>query len=388
MESSYLRSGVFLSPYHNYDENPTLSLERDLELLELLDRLNYHEAWIGEHHTGGFEIIASPELFIAVAAHRTRHIRLGTGVVSLPYHNPFILAGRMVQLDHMTRGRAMFGIGPGAHVHDALKMGIAPGDQRRMMNEALDVLVPLLHGKTVTRKADWFNLIDAQLQLRCYSRPTIELAVAAARSPVGALAAGKYGIGMLSRGANDPLSKQRLANNWTLYEESARANAQVSNRNNWRVIGMFHVAETREQARENVRFGLPAFARYVRDVATLPIIPPEVADPCAWLIESGSGCIGTPDDAISFIEGLISSSGGFGVLCEMAHNWADWQATTRHYELMARFVHPHFQKACDGLRGSYDFAARHQREFTAQATAAIQNEIDRRAATPKDPQAE
>ena len=114
MDDLYLRSGIFLAPFHNHDENPTLSIERDLELLEHLDRLNYHEAWIGEHHSGGFELIACPEMFIAAAAQRTRHIRLGTGVVSLPYHNPFMLADRMVQLDHMTRGRAMFGVGPGA----------------------------------------------------------------------------------------------------------------------------------------------------------------------------------------------------------------------------------------------------------------------------------
>ena len=90
MSHRYLRSGIFLAPFHDLDENPTLAIERDMELLEHLDRLNYHEAWIGEHHSGGFEIIACPEMFIAAAAERTRHIRLGTGVVSLPYHNPFI----------------------------------------------------------------------------------------------------------------------------------------------------------------------------------------------------------------------------------------------------------------------------------------------------------
>ena len=88
MQDRYLRTGIFLAPFHALDENPTLAIERDMELVEHLDRLNYHEAWIGEHHSGGFEIIACPEMFIAAAAQRTRHIRLGTGVVSLPYHHP------------------------------------------------------------------------------------------------------------------------------------------------------------------------------------------------------------------------------------------------------------------------------------------------------------
>src|SRR5881227_2849060 len=168
---SYLRSGIFLAPFHNLPENPTLAMERDMELLQHIDKLNYHEAWIGEHHSGGFEIIASPEMFIAAAAERTRHIRLGTGVASLPYHNPFMLASRMVQLDHMTRGRAMFGVGPGALVYDAYKIGVPAADQRRMMNEALDVIVALFKGETVNRDSDWFKLRDANLQLAPYTKP-------------------------------------------------------------------------------------------------------------------------------------------------------------------------------------------------------------------------
>ena len=309
MSDPYLKSGIFLAPFHNHDENPTLSMERDLELLEHLDRLNYHEAWIGEHHSGGFELIACPEMFIAAAAQRTRHIRLGTGVVSLPYHNPFMLADRMVQLDHMTRGRAMFGVGPGALVHDALKIGIDPGDQRQMMNEAFEVIYDLLHGKTVNQKTDWFNLTDAQLQLRPYTRPTMELAVAAARSPSGSLLSGKYGVGMLSIGGTSPMAMEAHTRNWGLYEEPARANGHVPDRKNWRIVGLFHIAETREQARKNAEFGVQAFANYFRDVATFPIIPPEVPNPVDWLIESGTGCIGTPDDAIAYIERLMAGLG-------------------------------------------------------------------------------
>src|SRR5712691_516767 len=113
MSEINLRHGIFLPPFHPNEENPTQCLERDLELIEWLDRLGFHEAWIGEHHSAGYEIISSPDIFIAFAAERTRHISLGTGVVSLPYHHPMMIADRIVQLDHMTRGRIMFGAGPG-----------------------------------------------------------------------------------------------------------------------------------------------------------------------------------------------------------------------------------------------------------------------------------
>jgi limonene 1,2-monooxygenase len=222
-------------------------------------------------------------------------------------------------------------------------------------------------------------LTEAQLQLRPYTRPTMELAVAAARSPSGSLLSGQYGVGMLSIGGTSPMALEAHTRNWGLYEETARANGHVADRKNWRVVGMFHIAETREQARKNVQFGVQAFANYFRDVATFPIIPPDVPDPYAWLVETGTGCIGTPDDAIAYIERLIEGSGGFGVLCELAQNWADWEATKRHYELMARFVHPHFQKSRELLRGSYDYATSHHEDFTGKAGAAIQAEIDRHA---------
>jgi len=380
MTEPYLRSGIFLAPFHNHDENPTLSMERDMELIEHLDRLNYHEAWIGEHHSGGFELIACPEMFIAAAAQRTRHIRLGTGVVSLPYHNPFMLADRMVQLDHMTRGRAMFGVGPGALVHDALKIGIDPGNQREMMEESFDVIIRLMRGEIVSKKTDWFNITDAQLQLRPYTRPTMELAVAAARSPSGGVLAGTHGVGMLSIGGTAPAQMERHTANWNLYEETARANGHTPNRKDWRVVGFFHIAETREQAIKNVQFGVQQFAQYFRDVATFPIIPGDVADPVQWLMETGTACIGTPDDAVAYVDRLMKGSGGFGVLCELAQNWADWEATKRHYELMARFVHPKFQQSRELLVDSYNYATDRHVEFGGQAAAAIQKAIDRHAA--------
>ncbi len=377
---TYLRSGIFLAPFHDLSQNPLLALERDMELVQHLDRLNYHEAWIGEHHSGGFEIIASPEVFIAAAAERTRHIRLGTGVVSLPYHNPFIAADRMVQLDYQTRGRAMFGVGPGSLVHDAKKIGIDPADQRRMMNESLDVIVALMKGETVSQKTDWYTLDDARLQLPPYSQPMMEMAVAASRSPAGALAAGRHGIGMLSIGGTSDDALKHHRSNWELYAETARANGHVPDRKNWRLVTLMHIAETREKARENVRYGLDHFCDYFRDVATFPIVPQDIPDRFNYLTESGAACVGTPDDAIRFIERLLEGSGGFGVIMELAHNWADWEQTKRHYELMARYVHPHFQQSREWRVESYGYARDHHAEFTGQSSAAVQAEIDRLAA--------
>ena len=380
MINDRLKFGIFLAPFHPVEENPTNALDRDFELVEHLDHLGYDEAWIGEHHSGGFEIIASPEVFIAAAVERTRHIRLGTGVVSLPYHHPFMTVDRMVQLDHQSKGRVMFGVGPGALVGDAFRMGIDPASQRDRMNEALDVIMPMLKGEIITAKTGWFEMREAQMQLPCYTRPHIEMAVACARSPSGALAAGKHGLGMLSMGGTSGKALQHHANNWLLCEKTAAENGKTVSREKWRVVTLAHIADTREQALENVKFGLEKWAKYYKEISTFPIVPPEIDNAVEYLMDNNMACIGTPEDAIKYIEKLLEGTGGFGVYLEQANNWADWHATKRHYELMSRHVIPHFQNLNDLRRASYDYSHENREVFVGQAAAAVQVEIDKQQA--------
>jgi limonene 1,2-monooxygenase len=366
-----LRFGAFIAPFHQTNENPTLAIERDLQLVELLDTLGYDEAWIGEHHSAGMEIIASPELFIAAAAGRTRHIRLGTGVSSLPYHHPLMLADRINMLDHLTRGRVMFGVGPGALVSDARMMGIEPTLQRDMMDQSLAVLVRLLRGETVTHKTDWFTLQDARLQMLPYSQPGVEFAVASQVSPTGARAAGRHGLGLLSIGATSTGGFNALASNWAIAEDQAAIHGTHVDRAAWRLVGPVHVAETREKARANVRFGLAAWLAYFRDVANLPMAPEGEGDPVDILVNSGMAVIGTPDDAVAQLERLAKQSGGFGAFLQMAHNWADWAETKRSYELIARYVMPRAQGTNAARQESYDWGAAHSGEFMGQARMAV-----------------
>ena len=196
MTSTRMKFGIFMAPFHPLGENPTLAIDRDLELIRWLDDLGYDEAWVGEHHSAGWETIASPEVFIATAAQQTRHIKLGTGVVSLPYHHPLMVADRMVLLDHLTRGRVMFGVGPGALVSDAMMMGISPPTQRPRMEEAMGVIMRLFtEVEPFSYEAEWFTLRNARLQVRPYTQPHMPIAVAAVSSPAGMVTAGKFGAG-------------------------------------------------------------------------------------------------------------------------------------------------------------------------------------------------
>src|ERR1700759_3005616 len=121
-----LRFGYFIAPFHRAGTNPTLALQRDLEFVEHLDRIGFDEVWIGEHHSAGSEIISSPEVFIAAAAERAKRIRFGTGVISLPYHNPLWVADRLMLLDHLTHGRIIGGMGPGSLPSGSAMIGFAP----------------------------------------------------------------------------------------------------------------------------------------------------------------------------------------------------------------------------------------------------------------------
>ena len=338
-----LRAGVFLPPFHPNDEDPLLCMERDFQLMQWLDELGFDEAWIGEHHSGGYEIYGQPELFIATAAERTRRIRLGTGVISLPYHHPFMIADRIVQLDYQTRGRAMFGFGPGLLTSDAMMLGIDPETQRDRMADAIDVITRLLAGETVTRDTDWYRLRDGRLQLRPYSKPRPHLAITSTVTPYGGMLAGRHDLGMLCVAAGSPHGYDALDYNWSLAEKEAAAKGRTMDRRNFRLMAPFHLAETREKAIANVREGFEKWERYAYSVN--PEGGAAIGLPSVEAInEGGRGAIGTPDDAVRVLENYWAKTGGFGAILLLANDWADWEATKRSYELFARYVLPRFEE--------------------------------------------
>jgi limonene 1,2-monooxygenase len=374
-----LKFGIFLAPFHPVGQNPTLALERDLQLVEHLDDLGFDEAWFGEHHSAGYEIIASPEVFIAAAAQRTKHIRLGTGVSSLPYHHPFMLADRMVLLDHLTRGRVMFGVGPGALPSDAFMMGIDPAKQRDMMEESLEAILLLLAGETVTMETDWFKLVKARLQLRPYQRPFPEVAVAAQVSPAGPRAAGRFGTSLLSIGATSAGGFDVLGIHWDVMEERAAEFSTTVDRNAWRLVGPMHIADTKEQAVADVAFGLEEWVDYFQRVAALPLAPntENFESLVDALNASGFAVIGTVDDAIAQVARLQAQSKGFGTFLLMGHEWADTAATRHSYELIARYVAPQFQDSSASLTSSRDWAAENRPEFIGAAGNAVISAIQK-----------
>jgi limonene 1,2-monooxygenase len=372
-----LRNGIFLAPFHPVDEDPTLCIQRDMELIEHLDRLGYDEAWVGEHHSAGFEIIPSPELFIAAVAERTKRIRLGTGVVSLPNHNPLMAANRMMQLDHQTRGRVMFGVGPGLLPSDAFSMGIEPSTQRDRMVEAIEVILRLWKGERVTHKTDWFTLQDATCQLLPFSDPYPEICVASSVTPSGGKLAGKHGFGMLCVAATQAGGYDALAINWEIANKTASENGKTMDPSRLRLVGPVHIAETREQAFENVKFGLDKWQGYFSGISAVAGRDATESQSAQQMVENGVAVIGTPDDAIAQIQRLQKKQGDFGCFLQLAHNWANFENTKKSYELWQRHVTPVINGANTARETALNWAKDNKERFIGAAMNAAMQTIQK-----------
>jgi limonene 1,2-monooxygenase len=372
------RFGIFMPPFHApATQNATTSLQRDIETIQLLDDLGYDEAWVGEHHSGGTEIIAEPIQFISHVGALTKHIKLGPGVVSVPYHNPLWIADRIILADHLLRGRAMLGFGPGSLPTDATMIGLQPKELRPALDHDVGVVLDLIRGKVVNVKTDRYNLVDAQCQLAPYS--DFDITVAASTSPAGSMLAGRHGLGLLSLGALMREDMNLMRHHWDRVEAEAKKHDQTVSQENWRLVGFMHLAETKKQAIEDVRYGLPHFVRYTQDVLALPtlrVTGKTFEEQLDWFTEGGVAVIGTPDEAVAHLKNLQEQSGGFGCFLMVANDFTNWDATKRHYELFARYVMPAFQPSQARLLASENYAVSRHSELDKKNADAIQGWTD------------
>lgn len=379
-----MRFGAFLAPQHPVGEHPMLQFRRDLDFVEHVDRLGLDEFWCGEHHSSGWEMISSPEMFLAAAGERTARIMLGTGVVSLPYHHPFHVANRIAQLDHMTGGRAMFGSGPGALPSDARMLCIDPLTQRDRQDEALGVIIRLLRGERFDYKSEWFEMREAGLQILPLQED-LPMVTASSISPSGMKIAGKYGIGVLSLGSTSTEGLLALPTQWAFAAEAAAQHEQTVDRRNWRVIVTFHIAETAKQARDEAADGLARWhngynvrvlgrpgAKHFDDKYALVDAVSTTGVP-----GSGAAVIGTPDDLVARIRELQQVTGGFGVLVGFVHDWTSPEANLRSWDLFARHVVPEINGHLRAMRQSSQEYVDHQKELVDSAGAAIIAQIKR-----------
>lgn len=372
-----LRLGLFIAPFHALNEDPTLALERDIALTEYADELGLDEVWFGEHHSGGYEIIMSPELMIAAAAQRTRRIMLGTGVITLPYHNPLMVANRLAQLDHMTRGRLIFGAGPGLLTADAHMLGLDARESRDKLDQGIGLIKRLFAGEMVTEKTDWYDLRDAHCHLSPY-QDSIEIAVASAFTPSGGTLAAKHDTSLLCLAATSPDGYDALSGNWAVAQAAAKRFGRTMDPARVRCATDMHIAESRDKAMDQARHGFAVTQRYfVNQTAHLAASPMDVT--LEQMIETGEIVVGTPDDAVAQIRRLEEKIPDFGTLLLFDKNWAGTEDKKRSLELLMRYVLPEINGTNVSRQRSFDWQGEHAQEYFDTMQQATQRAFEKHA---------
>lgn len=352
-----MKFSLFMMPCHHPADNPALAFQRDIGLIHLADELGFDEAFIGEHHSGGWETMPAPEMALSMAAAKAHRIRLGTSVFSAPFHHPFYLAERMAFLDHLTRGRAILGVGPCSLVTDKILFNVEETSLYPMLHEAVDVIVRLLESEEpVSHRGEYWQFEDMQLQLRSFQQPRLPLAMPSAATPANLEMIGRNNmIWMSPTGKNRPNARK----NWEIVEKGARDAGRIADRDNWRIATYMYLSDSVEKAWDEVREGILREAEYFSAIGLRghyaeyegqpfsEFTPESCADRRDWVI-------GTPDDAIDWLEAKMEETGGFGGLLLHSPEWTNRHKWERSMEMFARYVIPHFQGHSQTFKSEWD----------------------------------
>lgn len=354
-----MQLGYFTMPLHPPGSNVTQTLADDLDQLVVLDKLGYKEAWIGEHFTTQWENIPAPDLFIAKALGMTENICLGTGVTCMPNHNPFVVAHRIAELDHLARGRFKWGVGSGGFPGDFEVFGFDPasGIHREMAKEAVDLVIQMWDDPKPGRyKSDFwdFNIpepdpsIGMRFHLKPFHDPHPPIAVAGVSPKSDTLTlAGERGWIPMSINL---VPGNTLKGHWDAVQEGAAKVGRTPDRSQWRIAREIYVAETSEEAREEALTGVLRrdFDQYFyklldkMDMLGLYKRDQEMPDEeiTAEYVVDNVWIVGSPDDVITKIRALNSEVGGFGVLLAMGHEWSPYEKWLKSMTLLANEVMP------------------------------------------------
>ncbi len=354
-----MKFSFFMMPIHQPSESPALAFQRDIGFIHQADALGFDEFMIGEHHSGGWETMPAPEMALAMAAAKAPRIRLGTSVVNAPYHHPFHVAERIAFLDHLTEGRAMLGIGPSVLVSDIELFRVPQDELYARMSESADVIVRLLESEEpIDHAGRFWSFKQMRLQLRSYQRPRLPLYIASATGSdtVIDLAARHDMTLMSSTGAK---RRAVMGETWKKLEAAcARLGKLAPTRDRWRIATSFYLAPTREEAWADVSAGILREAEYFSAIGlkfTYERTPGEplrdfTAASCA---EMRNWCIGTPEDAIAWIERTNAEAGGIGGIMITMHDWAEQWKQQRSLDLFARYVMPKFRGHTAGYESEW-----------------------------------
>ena len=354
-----MRFGLFLMPEPFPWSNWTLSYDLKLEEIVLAERLGYDEVWVGEHHTGAYENIPAPDIYLAKASALTHRIGLGTGTINLPYHDPFMVAERMAFLDHLTHGRLIYGFGGGGLASDKVFFGVAGDETGPRMREALDIIEKLYSTTDYVDYAGKFwNVEHRRVQVRPYQEHP-QFAIAGMSGTHNFALCGDRGFAALSIyftplhiEVNPGMPDLVAQGSAIAASASAAGRDPLRARNDWRICREVYVSDSKNAAMNEIRESLRQSYDYLFKLGLAPLMKRDSSMPDAevtfdWMVENIPWIIGSPQDCTTQLHELNEGVGGFGTLLFNSREWVTTDRWNRSLELFARYVSPHFRRNDD-----------------------------------------
>jgi alkanesulfonate monooxygenase SsuD/methylene tetrahydromethanopterin reductase-like flavin-dependent oxidoreductase (luciferase family) len=356
-----LKLGTFMMPLHPPHREPWETYVEDREAILLADKLGYSEALVGEHVTDLAENVTSCCMFLASLAAETKQIVLGTGTVNMPNSHPAAIASQVAMLDHLLKGRFIFGISPGGLMSDAEVFGNYKRDRNAIFLESINMVLDIWKGEApYNLKGQFFEVTTQNTQIpeigqgkiiKPYQKPHPPIVVTAvAPHSKGVTEAAKRGWTPIS--ANF-LLPEWVASHWPKYKEGAPNGTGAD----WRVAKSIFVADDEKTAKE---YGHGAkgpywfyFKQLIRKLVGAGgrgnLFKLDQNEPdssiTADTVTPKLVLAGTVNSVVDQILAFREKVGPFGTLYYPCHDWVDPKLARRSMQLMAEQVMPKVNSA-------------------------------------------
>ena len=361
--------GLFAQPVHRPEKEWLQALEEDREAIILADQLGFSEAWIGEHFTTKAEQIPSPLMFMATLLRDAPSIRLATGVINLPYHNPVIVAAEVAQFDQLSGGRLILGIGPGGLMSDAELFGNKEMPERYLIAlEGLDLMTRLWQEEApLEHRGEHYEFA---LEDRVWLSHGVGSMAKPFQQPHPPIALAMVGPGGLTaqtiaERSFIPISAnfvpiENVSAQWKDYSETRRNMGAPANRDIWRVCRNILVTESDSQAEDILSDPDGTFAyyyRYIRGVRQIEEFrdkqdePIEVLNKLLEVPQALADCViaGSASTVLDRLIEMTDTLGRFGTLVMVAHDWDDENLWKSSMKTLATNIMPSLSKHADQL---------------------------------------
>jgi len=362
-----MRLGLFMMPMHALQRDFTQTLREDRETIILADKLGFHDAFVGEHLTDTSENITNSMMFLSSLIHSTQNIRLGSGTCNLSQMHPVLVAAQAAMFDHLSEGRFIFGISPGALPSDFEALDMLDEDRLKLFAEAIDVILAIWDREPpydiefpnnrfkVTTRSTYDLATGVGILPRPYQSPRPEI--------VGTVVA-PFSKGVIAMGERDfhPMSANFLLPKWAKthwgnYVEGKGNVGKTADPSDWRLARTIFVADDdktaaaygRNDPASPYRFYYEQLLNKLKKGGRHVVFKESMDQPDEELtmdfILDRLVIHGSVDSVVDQILGLHGEIGDFGELVYAAMDWVDEGLAKRSMQLMAEQVMPRVNAA-------------------------------------------